>query len=44
MLRYILDGEVKESYDMTGKEINSDTVCEMVESKESKLVEGILTF
>ena len=45
MLRYILGGsEVKEYCDMTGKEIDSDTVCVVVEPKEDKLTEEFLTF
>jgi len=39
-----ISGELKEYCDITGKEINRDTVCMMVESKENRLVEGILTF
>jgi hypothetical protein len=35
---------VKEYCDITGKEINSDTVCVVVEPKENKLTEGILIF
>jgi hypothetical protein len=34
---------VKEYCDVTGKEINSDTVCVVVEPKK-KLTEEILTF
>jgi len=45
LLRYILGGsEVKEYCDMTGKEIDSDTVCVVVEPKEDKLTEEFLTF
>jgi hypothetical protein len=39
-----INGEVKEYCDMTGKEIDNDTVCVMVESKENKLTEEFLTF
>jgi len=39
-----INGEVKEYCDITGKEINSDTVCVMVEPKKNKLTEEFLTF
>lgn len=39
-----INGEVKEYCDITGKEINSDTVCVVVEPKETKLAEGVSTF
>ena len=39
-----VNGEVKEYCDITGKEIDSDTVCVVVESKKNKLTEEFLTF
>jgi len=37
-------GEPKEYCDIIGKEIDSDTVCVMVEPKKNKLTEEFLTF